>query len=81
MRLLVVEATLSVLVFLEWPIRTGEALERWRVCLVTPSAILFLECGPLISASSRDTTIFCCRAARLDKCISWDSWLDELPLS
>lgn len=78
MRLLVVEATLTVLVFLEWPIRMGEVLEWCRVCLTMPSAILFLDCAPSRSASSRDTAIFCCRAARLDNCINWDSWLEEL---
>jgi hypothetical protein len=76
MRLPVVEATLMVLVFLEWLILTGEALEWFRVCLTKPSAILFLDSDPLMSASSRDTSIFCCKAARFDSCMSCDSWLE-----
>lgn len=43
MRLPVVEATLTVLVFLEWPLRTGETFEFPLICLTSPSAILFLD--------------------------------------
>lgn len=47
MVLAVVEAMDTVLVFREWPPRTGDALDS----LTSPSARLFLE-GPVASGSS-----------------------------
>jgi hypothetical protein len=76
MRLPVVDATLTVLVFLECPMRAGEAFEPSLVCLTIPSAMRFLDCPPFTSVVT-----FCRAAASSDNCISWESWLDEaLPL-
>lgn len=77
MRLPVVEAMLTVLVFRECPpVRTGD--------LTTPSAILFLdECPfPLASVESSllASGILSRAAAALESCMSCDSWLESRAL-
>ena len=82
MRLPAVEATLTVLVFLEWPtICPGDTFDLSRVCFTMPSAMRFLDAAvPMSTASSG---ILACAAAIWESWSSWDSWLESwaLPLT
>lgn len=79
MRLPAVEATLTVLVFLEWPtICPGDTFEASRVCFATPSAMRFLDAPfPMSTGSSG---ILSWAAAIWDRCSNWDSWLEPWAL-
>jgi hypothetical protein len=80
MRLPAVDATLTVLVFLEWPtICPDDTFDVSRVCFTTPSAIRFLDAAWAMSASSG---ILAWAAAIWESWCNWDSWLEPwaLPL-
>ena len=84
-RLPVVEATLTVLVFLECPpILTGDVVDWARACFTTPSAILFLEECPCplasLESSLLDSGILSRAAAAMESCMSCDSWLESRAL-
>lgn len=79
MRLPAVEATLTVLVFLEWPtMRPGDALDVSRVCFTTPSAMRFLDAPGAMSGAS--SGILAWAAAIWESCSNWDSWLEPWAL-
>jgi len=60
--------------------RTGDALDLSRVCLTTPSAILFLEKAPLSPASAAVSGILSWAAATCDSCRSCKPWLESRAL-
>ena len=82
MRLPAVEATLTVLVFLEWPtICPGDTFDLSRVCFTMPSAMRFLDAAVAMSAAS--SGILAWAAAIWESWSNWDSWLESwaLPLT
>jgi hypothetical protein len=75
-RLADVDATLMVLVFLEWPgICPGDTVDSSCVCFTAPSAMRFLDV-PFMSVSSG---ILSWAAAIWDSWSNCDSWLELLP--
>lgn len=79
MRLPAVDATLTALVFLEWPpMYMGDILDAFRVCLTEPSAARLRDSAPPSNASETVTSAILSRAAAsLDNWCSWDSWLEK----
>ncbi len=79
MRLPEVEATLTVLVFLEWPgYWPGDTVDLSRVCLTMPSALRLRDAPTPRSAMS--SGILAWAAAIWESWSSWDSWLDSWAL-
>ena len=70
MRLPVVDAMLTVLVFLECPVLMGDIAEK-SCDFILPSAIRFLVGTVSLSSS------FSCMAAIWENWKSWDSWLEH----
>jgi hypothetical protein len=80
MRLPAVEATLTVLVFLEWPTMCpGDALDVSRVCFTMPSAMRFLDAPGAMSGWS--SGILAWAAAIWESWSNWDSWLPPWALA
>lgn len=67
-----VDAMLTVLVFLEWPIFLGETRELFRLCLTVPSEVRLREIAVYSSASG----ILSRAAASSERWKSWESWLE-----